>query len=104
MSELSSHDPTVFCRSPFSSKTSEEGGAVAVSEVIDWSRQALKKRKLMQAANENNQTQITDYYSILVRIQSLTNKDKKLSAMLQNLSSQEADVEELNFEVHHIKC
>ena len=58
----------------------------------------------MQAANENNQTQITDYYSILVRIQSLTNKDKKLSAMLQNLSSQEADVEELNFEVHHIKC
>ena len=64
--------------------------------MIDWSRQARKKRKLIQAADEN-QTQITDYFSILDRIQSLTNENKKLSAMLQNLISQETDVKELNF-------
>lgn len=41
----------------------------------------------MQAADDNNQTQITDYYSVLNRIQSLTIENKKLSAMLQNLIS-----------------
>ena len=46
---------------------------------------------------------ITDYYSILDDIQRLTNENKKLSALLQHLITQETNEKESSF-IPMLKC
>lgn len=65
--------------------------------MIDWSRQARNTRKLAQAADDCNQTCITDYYTILDRIQQLTIENKKLAAMLEHLTNEEIGTKEFSF-------
>ena len=51
--------------------------------MVDWSRAARNERKLMEAAEDVNQTHITDYYSILDDIGTLAKKNEHLLALLQ---------------------
>ena len=45
-----------------------------VGNITDWSRSARNKRKLMYMGDHDDQTFITDYYSILDNIQQLYSK------------------------------
>ena len=53
--------------------------------MIDWSRCARNKRKLVKAAESQGQTLITSYYSIIDNIEYLSKENKKLADTIQYL-------------------
>lgn len=69
----------VFSKAP-SCKSSVEGGANTTRmKTIDWSREARRKRKLVSIGDEDGQTHVTDYYSIVDSIDHLVQNNKQLS-------------------------
>ena len=64
---------------------SKEGGAQRKG-VVDWSREARRKRVLERAADNVNQTLLTDYYGIIDEIQHLSQNHEILTLLKRNES------------------
>ena len=86
-------DQPLFQKAPPPITDSNALGGGAVGNITDWSRSARNKRKLMHMGDHDDQTFITDYYSILDNIQHLINENKKLSLILHNLIQENSESE-----------
>ena len=64
----------------------EDFGPKEQLNTIDWSRGARMKRKLERISDDIDQTHITDFFSILDKIDSLVIENKKLASLIQHVS------------------